>query len=36
MAERFDTKSNVKLAGFNPRLKRPTCRVTLKRAPRVT
>ena len=31
LAERFDTKSNVKIwAGFDPSFKRPTCLATLK------
>ena len=31
MAERYNTKPNVKLGGFNPSLKRPMCLATLKR-----
>ena len=30
LAERSDTKSNVKLGGFDPSFKRPTCLATLK------
>ena len=29
MAEQYDSKSNVKLVGFDPSFKRPTCQATL-------